>query len=86
MKKTWFSSKKVSEHKKKARKDSINDLKQNNIFFGNQEIKQNLQIFYDNEAKKYAETRKKFWHEEKVILDVISPLFNQKEKIRILEF
>ena len=86
MKKTWFSTKKVSGQKKKVKKDSIDDLKQNNIFFGNQEIKQNLQIFYDSEAKKYAETRKKFWHEEKVILDVISPLFNQKEKIRILEF
>ena len=86
MKKTWFSSKKVSEQKKKTKKNSIYVLNQNSNFFGNQEIKENLQLFYDNEAKKYAETRKKFWHEEKIILDEINPLFNQKEKIRILEF
>ena len=48
----------------------------NNDFFGNQEIKQDLQSFYNAEAKKYAETRKKFWHEEKAILDAITPLFN----------
>ena len=86
MKKTWFSSKKVSKLKIKKKKDTVNTDIQNNNFFSNQEIKQNLQFFYDNEAKKYAETRKKFWHEEKVILDEISPLFNKKEKIKILEF
>lgn len=86
MKKTWFSSKKVSKSKIEKKKDAVNTALQNDDFFGNQEIKQDLQFFYDNEAKKYAETRKKFWHEEKVILNEISPLFNQKEKIRILEF
>lgn len=86
MKKTWFSSKKVSKLKIEKKKDTVNTDIQNNNFFSNQEIKQNLQFFYDNEAKKYAETRKKFWREEKVILDEISPLFNKKEKIKILEF
>jgi len=45
--------------------------------FDNQEIKKNLQSFYDKEAKKYAETRKKFWHEEKVILYTITTLFEE---------
>jgi hypothetical protein len=54
--------------------------------FDNQEIKKNLQSFYDKEAKKYAETRKKFWHEEKVILNEITPLFKENKKVRILEF
>ena len=86
MKKTWFSSKKVSKLRIEKKKDAVNTASQNDDFFSNQEIKQDLQFFYDNEAKKYAETRKKFWHEEKVILNEIGPLFNQKKKIRILEF
>ena len=77
-KKSEFSSKKVSELKIKNKKKSekVNQPK-NNDFFGNQEIKQDLQSFYNTEAKKYAETRKKFWHEEKAILDAITPLFSQ---------
>ena len=77
-KKSEFSSKKVSELKIKNKKKSekVNQPK-NNDFFGNQEIKQDLQSFYNIEAKKYAETRKKFWHEEKAILDAITPLFSQ---------
>ena len=76
-KKSEFSSKKVSELKIKSKKKSkkVIQPKKNNDFFGNQEIKQDLQSFYNTEAKKYAETRKKFWHEEKSILDVITPLF-----------
>ena len=76
-KEAWFSSKKVDELKSKKRKKSVNisEPKKNNEFFGNQEIKQDLQSFYNSEAKKYAETRKKFWHEEKAILDAITPLF-----------
>lgn len=64
----------------------ISESKKNNNIFENQEIKEDLQSFYDKEAKKYAETRKKFWHEEKAILDVISPLFENKDRVRILEF
>ena len=77
-KKSEFSSKKVSELKIKNKKKSekVIQPKKNNDFFGNQEIKQDLQSFYNTEAKKYAETRKKFWHEEKAILDAISPLFS----------
>ncbi len=77
-KESWFSSKKVSELKIKNKKKSekVVQSKKNNDFFGNQEIKQDLQSFYNIEAKKYAETRKKFWHEEKAILDAITPLFN----------
>jgi 2-polyprenyl-3-methyl-5-hydroxy-6-metoxy-1,4-benzoquinol methylase len=76
-KKSEFSSKKVSELKVKNKKKSekVIQPKKNNDFFGNQEIKQDLQSFYNTEAKKYAETRKKFWHEEKAILDAITPLF-----------
>lgn len=79
-----FSSKKVSRLKTK-KKNPISKPKKSNNIFENQGIKDNLQSFYDNEAKKYAETRKKFWHEEKAILNVITPLF-EKDKVRILEF
>ena len=87
-KKSEFSSKKVSELKIKNKKKSekVVQAKKNNDFFGNQEIKQDLQSFYNTEAKKYAETRKKFWHEEKAILDAISPLFEEWKKVRVLEF
>lgn len=87
-KESWFSSKKVDELKSRRRKKSINisEPKKNNEFFGNQEIKQDLQSFYNSEAEKYAETRKKFWHEEKAILDAITPLFENKDKVRVLEF
>ena len=77
-KKSEFSSKKVSELKIKNKKKSEKVVQaKKNDFFGNQEIKKDLQSFYNKEAKKYAETRKKFWHEEKAILDAISPLFSQ---------
>jgi hypothetical protein len=78
-KKSEFSSKKVSEFETKKRKESVKipGPKKNNDFFENQEIKQDLESFYNSEAKKYAETRKKFWHEEKAILDAITPLFSQ---------
>ena len=87
-KESWFSSKKVDELKSKKRKKSVKipEPKKNKDFFGNQEIKQDLESFYNSEAKKYAETRKKFWHEEKAILDAISPLFENNDKVRVLEF
>lgn len=86
-KKSGFSSKRISEFKTKKRKISVkNSELKNNYFFGNQEIKQDLQSFYNSEAKKYAETRKKFWHEGKAILDAITPLFEEWKKIRVLEF
>ena len=87
-KKSEFSSKKVSELKIKNKKKSekVVQPKKNNDFFGNQEIKQDLESFYNSEAKKYAETRKKFWHEEKAILDAITSLFENKDKVRVLEF
>ena len=86
-KKSWFSSKRMAAPKAKKGKKSIKIPEpKNNDFFENQEIKQDLQSFYNIEAKKYAETRKKFWHEEKAILGAITPLFEQKEKVRILEF
>ena len=87
-KEAWFSSKKVSELKNRRKKKSekVIQAPKNNDVFENQEIKENLKSFYDKEAKKYAETRKKFWHEEKVILDVITPLFEEWKKVRVLEF
>ena len=85
-KKSWFSSKKVSETKKVKKQVKARESKKNKDFFENQEIKQDLQSFYDSEAKKYAETRKKFWHEEKTILGAITPLFGNNDKVRVLEF
>ena len=87
-KKSEFSSKKVSEFKVRKRKKAIDLAKprENNDFFEDQRIKSDLRIFYNSEAKKYAETRKKFWHEEKAILDEITPLFEQNKKVRVLEF
>ena len=91
--KTTFSSKKISTRKSidsnsRMRKNAYETEKQKSItsIFGRQEIKENLQSFYDKEAKKYAETRKKFWHEEKAILNEITPLFENNGKIRVLEF
>jgi hypothetical protein len=56
-------------------------------------IKTDLQYFYDHEAKKYYETRKKFWKEGELILQAMKALEEtsrknktNKEKIRILEF
>ena len=87
-KESWFSSKKVDELKSKKRKKSprIPEPKKNYNFLENQEIKQDLQSFYNSEAKKYAETRKKFWHEEEAILGAITPIFENNDKIRVLEF
>ena len=89
--KSTFSSKKLWANPKKSNykvKNPVSWTKKvaSTSIFKDQEIKQDLQCFYDKEAKKYAETRKKFWHEEKCILNAITPLFEQKDKIRILEF
>ena len=90
--KSTFSSKKISTNIKKRSKTRTtsstqkSQIKKTEIFFDNQEVKKDLQSFYDKEAKKYAETRKKFWHEEKIILDSITPLFEKNKKVRILEF
>ena len=87
-KESWFSSKKVSElkNRRKKRAEKVIQPPKNNAVFENQEIKENLKSFYDKEAKKYAETRKKFWHEEKAILDAITSLFEEWKKVRVLEF
>jgi len=83
----WFSSKKISKFKgKKSKKFIVDNQNENNDIFENQEIKEDLKMFYDKEAKKYTETRKKFWHEEKIILESISSLFTEWKKVRILEF
>ena len=82
--KSDFSSKKISAKIKKnsgttkrSKSPNKKDKKNEKMYiFENQEIKRDLQSFYDKEAKKYAETRKKFWHEEKAILDAITPLFD----------
>ena len=87
--KTSFSTKKISAKKPIKPKTNVFETrkeKNTNQIFENQRIKQNLQAFYDKEAKKYAETRKKFWHEENIILNEITPLFEKWEKVRILEF
>lgn len=92
--KSTFSSKKITSKKTNGKtpsksKTSVikkNKSEKNISIFSNQEIKQDLMSFYDSEAKKYAETRKKFWHEEKAILEAITPLFENNNKVRILEF
>ncbi len=81
--KSTFTSKKITSKtikRKTPTKSKTSNIKKNkskkdNSIFANQEIKQDLQSFYNSEAKKYAETRKKFWHEGKAILDAITPLF-----------
>jgi len=85
-KESWFSSKKVSTPKRKKENMKVVQSTKNKDFSENQEIKQDLQSFYNSEAKKYAETRKKFRHEEKAILDAITPLFENNDKVRVLEF
>ena len=87
-KESWFSSKKVSElrNRRKKKSEKVIQPPKNNDVFENQEIKENLKSFYNKEAKKYAETRKKFWHEEKAILDEITPLFEWWRKVHVLEF
>jgi len=47
-------------------------------------IKNDLQNFYDKEAKKYYETRKKYWKEWELLLSWIDSF--KGKKIRILEF
>ena len=92
--KSTFSSKKITSKatrrktltKSKASVIKKNKSEKSNSIFANQEIKENLQSFYDSEAKKYADTRKKFWHEEKAILEAITPIFEKNNKVRILEF
>lgn len=92
--KSTFSSKKITSKKTNGKtpsksKTSVikkNKSEKNISIFSNQEIKQDLMSFYDSEAKKYAETRKKFWHEEKAILEAITPIFEKNNKVRILEF
>ncbi|MDR3169053.1 MAG: hypothetical protein LBU27_04780 [Candidatus Peribacteria bacterium] len=48
-------------------------------------IKTNLQAFYNHEAKKYYETRKKFWQEGALILQTLETLAETGKKISILE-
>lgn len=91
--KSSFSSKKISTKQPKKSAQTLKKVssKKTKInkktdFFENQHVKQDLKSFYDKEAKKYAETRKKFWHEEQAILNVITPLFDGNKKVRILEF
>jgi ubiquinone/menaquinone biosynthesis C-methylase UbiE len=47
-------------------------------------IKTDLQAFYNHEAKKYYESRKKYRHEGKILLQTIETL--QKKPLNILEF
>lgn len=90
-KESAFSSKKLSTAKVKKNSKKSNSIKtqkttKKNNSFDNQDIKIALKSFYDHEAKKYAETRKKFRHEEEHILKALTPIFLKKEKINILEF
>ncbi|MDR0860916.1 MAG: hypothetical protein LBO09_08340 [Candidatus Peribacteria bacterium] len=48
-------------------------------------IKTDLQDFYNHEAKKYYETRKKFWQEGELILQALETLASAGKKLNILE-
>jgi SAM-dependent methyltransferase len=48
-------------------------------------IKTDLQVFYNQEAKKYYETRKKFWQEGSLILQTLKTLADTGKKLSILE-
>ncbi|GHV23343.1 hypothetical protein FACS189428_6720 [Clostridia bacterium] len=48
-------------------------------------IKTDLQDFYNHEAKKYYETRKKFWQEGDLILQALETLSASGKKLNILE-
>ena len=80
-KKSEFSSKKVSELKIKNKKKSekVVQAKKNNDFFGNQEIKQDLQSFYNTEAKKLIDS----WN-KKFVLENIENFKNHNEISKIL--
>ncbi|MDR0651004.1 MAG: hypothetical protein LBG59_06505 [Candidatus Peribacteria bacterium] len=47
-------------------------------------IKTDLQTFYNHEAKKYYESRKKYRHEGRLLLQIIENF--KKEPLNILEF
>lgn len=51
----------------------------------NRKIKADLQYFYDCEAKKYYETRKKKWQEWENVLKILEKLSIESRKLRILE-
>jgi hypothetical protein len=48
------------------------------------DIKTELKNFYNKSAKKYHETRNKYWNEFDVLINEID--LNSKKKISILEF
>lgn len=86
-----FSSSKISTKRtkataKKPAPDTKKPIQKVESFFANQEIKSDLKSFYNTEAKKYSETRKKFWQEEEALLNTIMPIFNSKNKVKVLEF
>jgi len=93
-KESWFSSKQISatKIKKKASSKGISRIakkptrKAVEATFDNQEVKIDLRSFYNLEAKKYSETRKKFRNEEEAILNILNPIFEWDKKIRVLEF
>lgn len=54
------------------------------FFWKDSSIKKDLQQFYDKEAKKYYETRKKYWKDAEYLLEALQNF--KGKKIRILEF
>ena len=69
---------------KDACKSEVSLMKEQIFFADEQHIKQDLQHFYDQEAKKYHETRKKFWKDAEYLLEAMKGL--EGRKVRILEF
>jgi ubiquinone/menaquinone biosynthesis C-methylase UbiE len=67
-----------------SRKESSPSMKEQTFFDDEKHIKQELQQFYNQEAKKYAETRKKFWKDVEYLLEAMKGF--EGKKIRILEF
>jgi ubiquinone/menaquinone biosynthesis C-methylase UbiE len=71
----------IGSVKSKRRRSS----KDKQDFFGDAiDIKKDLQQFYNKEAKKYYETRKKYWKDVEYLLEALESF--RGKKIRILEF
>lgn len=84
-KKSWRSTRRnIRSPSKDFHKSSPKEQK-TDISLTKQSIKTDLKIFYDQEAKKYHQTRKKYWKEGETLVNYIQQHFQGRE-IRILEF
>ena len=69
---------------KDASKKKVSSGKKSEKELGKEGVKADLQSFYNHEAKKYYETRKKFWKEGELLLEEMDSF--EGKKVSILEF